>query len=93
MQNSKNEDGFQVFRKQGACNAAGAWPLVPIATTAHNVVAYTDTDLESGIYSYRVRAYIESDARPYAYGYSGYSNCYDVVVPWPRHQSKGTHLC
>jgi len=59
--NSNNEDGFLVDRKEGS----GSWSvilkegaLVGPATTGANVTTFTDTDVEVGkTYTYRVRAF------------------------------------
>ena len=56
--NSSNETGFKIERKQGA---AGSWSQ--IATVAANVISYIDSSLTGGVsYSYRVSAY--SSAQP-----------------------------
>jgi hypothetical protein len=68
--NSNNETGFNVQRKEGACDSANAWSL--IATKGANVTSHTSTGLTPNTtYSYRVRAY-NGD------GNSSYSNCASV---------------
>jgi hypothetical protein len=65
--NSDNETGFKIQRKEGACNSANAWSQ--IATKGENVTTHTNTGLTANtIYSYRVVAYN-------AGGNSAYSNC------------------
>jgi hypothetical protein len=39
--NSANETGFQIFRKNGDCALAGNWSL--LKTTSANAEAYSDT--------------------------------------------------
>jgi hypothetical protein len=76
---SLNEKGFEVFRKPGACAAAGTF--AKIHTTAANIQAYSNTGLVGGTtYSYKVRAFTKSPATPYAYGYSSYSNCVNATA-------------
>ena len=51
--NSTNEDGFAVERKQGCC---GAWTPLPDAPA--NATTYQSTGLACGTsYAYRVRAF------------------------------------
>ena len=65
--NSSDETGFKIERKEGACDSANAWSL--IATKGANVTTHTNTGLTPNTtYSYRVRAYNAS-------GNSAYSNC------------------
>ncbi|MFO0793734.1 MAG: fibronectin type III domain-containing protein [Candidatus Brocadiaceae bacterium] len=71
---SANESGFRIERKDGDCSSANAWGL--LATKGWNTTSYSDTELSSGAtYAYRINAYIGSFARPYAIGYSAWSNC------------------
>jgi hypothetical protein len=65
--NSNNEEGFKIYRKEGACDSSNSWSL--IATKGANVKTHTNTGLTANtIYSYQVRAYN-------AAGNSSYSNC------------------
>lgn len=65
--NSTNEEGFKIYRKEGACDSSNPWSL--IATKETNVKTHADTGLTANTtYSYRVRAYN-------AGGNSTYSNC------------------
>lgn len=65
LDNSDNEDGFNVERKTGT--AADA-EFILISQTAADVVTYTDKAVEPGVvYTYRVAAFNQ-------YGSSGYSN-------------------
>ncbi len=67
--NSDNEDGFKLERKQGS------GPFSVIATLPPNTTTYTDTGLTpETTYTYRVRAYN-------SYGYSDYSNEAQVTTP------------
>ena len=61
--NSNNEDGFKIERKEGTSGT-----YTQVATTSANVYAYADTGLQFGkVYCYRVRAYNSA-------GNSGYSS-------------------
>jgi len=75
--NSNNETGFEIDRKTGVCSSSDPWKL--LTTTPPNITAYaayTDMGISSGAtYSYKVRAYKRSLARPYANGYSLFTNC------------------
>jgi len=65
--NSNNEDGFKIQRKEGACDSTNSWSQ--IATKEANAITHTNTGLTPNTtYSYRVRAYN-------AVGDSAYSNC------------------
>jgi hypothetical protein len=78
--NSDNEAGFKVYRKSGACSSTNSWSLITM--TGSNVSSYSNSDLHSGrTYSYRVKAYTSSLAKPYANGYSGNSNCISATTP------------
>ena len=67
---STNEDGFAVERSLN--DEFGSF--TEIATTTRNVVTYTDLDLTSGTYYYRVRAFN-------VIGDSDYSNTTSVTLP------------
>ena len=74
------ETGFQVYRKNAACSAGGAFRLR--ATKGANMTTHSDTGLASGsTHAYKVRAYKKSASAPYAIGYSLFSNCDDAVAP------------
>ncbi len=63
LDNSANEDGFTIERKDGA---SGVWQVV--ATVGVDVESYRDTGLmPGGFYVYRVAAFN-------AFGFSGYTN-------------------
>ena len=65
--NSDNETGFKIQRKEGACDSPNTWSQ--IATKEANMKTHTNTGLTANTtYSYRVRAYN-------AGGNSAYSNC------------------
>jgi hypothetical protein len=68
--NSNNEDGFRIHRKEGACDSANTWSL--IATKGSNMTNHTSTGLKPNTtYSYRVRSYNAGCN-------SDYSNCASV---------------
>ena len=70
--NSDNEDGFRIRRKDGASGA-----YTQIAVTGPDVTVYSDTSLSAGtVYYYQVRAY-NGD------GSSSYSNEVSVTTPGP----------
>jgi photosystem II stability/assembly factor-like uncharacterized protein len=76
---SINESGFEIHRKEGGCPSAGAWK--PLADMAPNLQAYTDTLAFSGkTYAYRIRSYHKS-AVPTATGYSRWSTCAEAIMP------------
>jgi len=75
--NSSNETGFQVYRKEALCADAASWVLK--TTTAPNVHVYLDNSVISGTFAYHVRAFHESDGEPCAYGYSNWSNCAEAI--------------
>jgi hypothetical protein len=64
---SNNEQGFRVFRR------LGAGQFEEVGQTAAGVASFVDLDLESGTWSYEVRAFNES-------GDSGPSNRVTVVI-------------
>ena len=68
--NSNNEDGFKIQRKEGECDSTNSWSQIAIKEA--NIKTHTNTGLTSNTtYSYRVRAYN-------AGGNSAYSNCASV---------------
>lgn len=75
---SSNEKGFQVYRSTGTCASPGSWKL--IATTAANGHVYHDSEVTAGTpYAYKVRAFLQSAARPNASGYSLYTGCVSIT--------------
>ena len=65
--NSKDEDGFKIYRKEGACDSADTWSL--IITKGANITNHSNTGLRPNTtYSYRMSAYNTS-------GDSDYSDC------------------
>jgi len=89
---SLNETAMAVERKAGICAQGGAW--VQIQTLAADSTSHTDTTAAAGkIYSYRIRSMVQSAAAPYAYGYSLFSNCVDVVVPVAQLPKTGQTSC
>ena len=65
--NSNNEDGFKIQRKEGECDSTNSWSQ--IVTKEANITTHTNTGLTPNTaYSYRVRAYNTG-------GNSAYSNC------------------
>ncbi|MFO0793216.1 MAG: fibronectin type III domain-containing protein [Candidatus Brocadiaceae bacterium] len=77
---SNNETAFEIYRKDGGCASKNPWKLV--ITLITNRASFNDAGLQSGkTYAYRIRAYTRSPAQPYAYGYSFYSNCFEIKTP------------
>ena len=77
---SNNETAFEIYRKDGGCASKNPWKLLIKLIT--NRASFNDAGLQSGkIYAYRMRAYTRSPAQPYAYGYSYYSNCFEIKTP------------
>lgn len=77
---SGNATAFEIYRKTGNCAAKTPWNLVIKLIT--NKGSFCDVGLVSGTtYSYRIRAYRRSPEQPYAYGFSDYSNCFEVTMP------------
>ena len=76
---STDETGFQIYRKDGSCSAGGTWTL--IGTTGANAVSYKDATVSaSSPYSYKLRAYTQSEGQPFAKGYSNYTSCLPVTT-------------
>ena len=73
--NSTNETGAQVQRREGTCSAGGTWALV--STTLVNATQYNDKNA-AGPVAFRIRSMAKSAGRPYSYGYSMYSNCAEI---------------
>ncbi|MEW6219219.1 MAG: fibronectin type III domain-containing protein [Thermodesulfobacteriota bacterium] len=71
------EDGFQVFRKDGGCRGPG-WSLA--ASASPDAETASDTQVTGDVtYSYIVRAWTGSPP-PAAWGYSLVTNCASVTV-------------
>lgn len=65
--NSTNETGFKIEKKEGGCSSANPWTYV--ATAPKNAASYTASGLSAGkTYSFRIKTTGPS-------GDSGYSNC------------------
>jgi hypothetical protein len=78
--NSNDNSGFEIYRKEGTCNYSSSWALLKSAGKDSEKVS--DGSVESGkTYSYKIRAYCRSWGLPYVYGYSAWSDCVTVVVP------------
>jgi hypothetical protein len=78
--NSSNESGFVVYRKDNSCSSSSSWNLA--GTLGVNRTSWTCTGLASGAdYSFKVRAYFKTGAAPVTYGYSSWSNCDDETSP------------
>ena len=70
--NSFNEDGFSIERKQG--DSLSANPYEVIGTTSQDATYFTDSTAQlSTWYTYRVNAFNEN-------GFSGYSNCSTIFA-------------
>lgn len=77
--NSSNESGFQIQRKQGGCSSDNAWS--DLKRTGANATAYSDSGLISGNrYSYRLRAFKRSSSMPYGYGNSQWTACVSQIA-------------
>jgi|GEM_PF-3055147 len=77
---SSNDNGFQIFRKQGACTTSGVWSLfktVPAETTA--IINYGLSS--STTYAYKIRSYRKTEAQPVTFGYSKHTGCFDITTP------------
>ena len=78
--NSDYERGFEIYRKTGSCDSSSSWEKVKQAGISRETV--TAGSATSGTtYSYKIRAYYRSWGIPYVYGYSDWSECYEIVVP------------
>jgi len=78
--NSDDERGFEIYRKEGNCNSSSSWEKLKQAGISRETVS--GGKVESGkTYSYKIRAYCRSWGIPYVYGYSDWSNCVSVSVP------------
>jgi len=81
--NSNNEMGFNIERKQEACaGVAGTW--APLGTTGAGVATYVDTNVISGnTYCYRVNAWNTTDGTPTGpKQYSAWSNTAGATIPF-----------
>ena len=82
--NSNNEEGFRIQRKEGACDSTNSW--AQIATKEANITTHTNTGLTPNTtYSYRVRAYNAVDN-------SAYSNCASAKTALPGTPKAPTNL-
>ena len=77
--NSDAERGFEIYRKIGGCSSSASWEKVKQAGISRETV--TAGSATSGTYSYKIRAYYRSRGIPYVYGYSSWSDCYEIVAP------------
>jgi rhodanese-related sulfurtransferase len=78
--NSNDNSGFEIYRKEGTCNSSSSWALLKSAGKDSEKIS--GGSVESGKrYSYKIRAYCRSWGLPYVYGYSGWSDCVTVTVP------------
>ena len=77
--NSANEKGFQIYRKDGPCSSTN--PFALIKTTTENATTFLNTGLASGTYSYKTRSFTQSAERPFVHGYSMFTGCVSAVVP------------
>jgi hypothetical protein len=75
VDNSNNEDKFNIERRVAACTAITP-AFSPLTSVGKDVTTYVDTAVVEGtLYSYRVNA--ENAA-----GKSAYSNCAERLVPF-----------
>jgi hypothetical protein len=78
--NSNNETGFAIYRKDNSCLTSSAWIFV--GTVGANRTSWICPGLNSGAdYSFKVRAFFKTVAAPETSGYSSWSNCDDAVAP------------
>jgi rhodanese-related sulfurtransferase len=78
--NSNDNSGFEIYRKEGTCNSSSSWALLKSAGKDSEKIS--GGSVESGKrYSYKIRAYCRSWGLPYVYGYSAWSDCVTVNVP------------
>lgn len=78
--NSSNESGFEVWRKNGACTTDNPW--VVVNKVAANTKAFNDSSaVPTTEYAYKVRAYSNSGILPQTFGYSLFTGCVSRVAP------------
>jgi len=84
--NSGNETGFNIERKNGRCGSSNPW--VEAGAVAADIQAYDDSGAVPGtVYAYRVRAYygtgvlLQGFPAFQAYGYSGFTGCVSAKAP------------
>jgi len=76
--NSNDNRGFEIYRKEGGCNSTASWEMIKSA--GQNSEKVSGGIVTSGVtYSYKIRAYCRSWGIPYVYGYSDWSNCVSVT--------------
>lgn len=81
---STAESGFQVQRKQGACDSAKPWVLGAFPEIHRNQTEFKDESAIPGsTYSYRVRAFSQGGPRSNAFSSasSPWSNCVSATAP------------
>ena len=77
---SSNESGFEIHRKNAACESQNPWILVH--TVAAHTQAYDDSSaVPATVYSYKVRSYHATGVMPQAFGYSKFTKCVSVTTP------------
>ncbi len=78
--NSSDESGFEIWRKNGACTTENPWVMVH--RVAANTQFFNDRGaVESTEYAYKVRAYSVSGIMPQSFGYSLFTGCISVTAP------------
>jgi len=78
--NSDDNRGFEIYRKEGGCNSSVSWEKIKSA--GQNNEKVSDGKVTLGVtYSYKIRAYCRSWGIPYVYGYSDWSDCVTITAP------------
>jgi len=78
--NSSDESGFEVWRKNGACASKSPWVVVD-KVTADSKLFNDSSAVPSTEYAYKVRAYYDSGVIPQTSGYSLFTGCVTAVAP------------
>lgn len=77
---SNNESGFQIRRKNGSCAPGTPWAYM--TNLAANTTAYNDSSAVSGqVYSYKVLAFRFTAGLPRSVGHSSFSKCVNATAP------------
>jgi hypothetical protein len=77
---SNNESGFQIRRKNGSCAPGTPWAYM--TNLAANTTAYNDSSAVSGqVYSYKVLAFRFTAGLPRSVGHSSFSGCVNATAP------------
>jgi hypothetical protein len=78
---SSNESGFQIWRKNGNCASATPWVGI-MPNLAANTTSYNDSSAVSGqVYTYKVFAFRFTAGWPLSVGHSSFSGCVTATAP------------